>query len=607
MQTPAGAILTTVDSGSRLSISTSGTAANPRVYDGKGHTVAGITINANYVTVQNFVLNNCNRDAVAARGTGITVQNCDMSQVQDDGTGDINAVTWFGSKFTAIYNTIGVSGFLVKGAPNGSHTDAFQTWNNDPGENSSDVVIRFNKVVGPPVSDPRFIHQFVMFQGRLATDGGGGGTGDSTRVLIADNDVNIFCENQLIKLNGGVTEADITRNRFAGGAPRIVEISLGSTGRYWSDNVVTGTFGQVGTGVTSGPGPGAPAPVPAPPDPTPTPPPPAPVLPVPWTRNYPDGTGYPVIDGGGTRPASGLSSLSAAASNATYDYTGPTITSATSVSFSGKSNITIRGIKMGQGGMLRCTAGANIVLEVDAPYELTNGGEIIKWVGVYDRIRIHNSVFGPASPGTPPTAKNRFIQFGDATSVGAKFATVTNATFRNKNGPGNMVHAVGDTANSRGGVRYTLITTSLFVGCKPFDENDHEAALMGISTLQFTDGQQVIEFNRFEDCRSEPEVISMKMNNSVIRGNTFHNCVGSVSLRHGNNGAIHDNWIYGFEQEAGTGSYNRTSAGPRMYGAGHQIHHNTIQVNGNGGTRPSATALFESPLTIDSGDVAPGP
>jgi hypothetical protein len=29
-------------------------------------------------------------------------------------------------------------------------------------------------------------------------------------------------------------------------------------------------------------------------------------------------------------------------------------------------------------------------------------------------------------------------------------------------------------------------------------------------------------------------------------------------------------------------------------------------VNGNGGSRPSATSLFESPLTLDSGDVAPG-
>jgi hypothetical protein len=43
-----------------------------------------------------------------------------------------------------------------------------------------------------------------------------------------------------------------------------------------------------------------------------------------------------------------------------------------------------------------------------------------------------------------------------------------------------------------------------------------------------------------------------------------------------------------------------------MYGARHRVFNNTVQVNGNGGSRPSATALYESPLTIDSGDAAPG-
>lgn len=328
---------------------------------------------------------------------------------------------------------------------------------------------------------------------------------------------------------------------------------------------------------------------------------------LPWARTYPDGTAYPTIDGGGSASSQNLTNLASAVSGSVYAYTGSTITAATSVDFTGKSNITITGIAMGSGGSLTPKAGTNIVLEVNAPYENTNGAAIVKWVGLYNRVLIRNSVFGPATAaGTPTATKNRFVQFGDSASVGAKFGTVRQCTFQNKNGPGNPIHAAGDTANATGGVRYTLITQNLVKGTKPFDENDHESALMGISTLQLTDGQQVIEFNRFEDCRSEPEVISMKMNNSVIRGNTFHACVGSLSLRHGDDGAIHDCWVFGFQEETGGGSYNRTSAGPRAYGARHHIHHNTIQVNGDGGSRPSATSLFESPLTLDSGDVAPG-
>lgn len=328
---------------------------------------------------------------------------------------------------------------------------------------------------------------------------------------------------------------------------------------------------------------------------------------VPWNTAYPNGTAYPTINGGGSATAQNLPNLANAASNSVYNYSGGTITTSVSVDFTGKSNITIRGINMAQGGKLIPKAGTNIVLEINAPYELTSGGEIVKWVGVYTRCMITNSIFGPATePSSPTTTKNRYVQFGDSTSVGAIHGWVVRNTFRCKAGPGNPVHYVGDTANSTGGVRFNRVALNIFQKVRPFDENDHETALMGISTLQLTDGQQVIEFNRFEDCRSEPEVISMKMNNSVIRGNTYHNCVGSFCLRHGDDGAIHDNWIFGFEEETGGGSYNRTSAGPRLYGARHKIFNNTIQVNGNGGSRPSATSLFESPLTLDSGDVQPG-
>jgi hypothetical protein len=85
-------------------------------------------------------------------------------------------------------------------------------------------------------------------------------------------------------------------------------------------------------------------------------------------------------------------------SGGVYTYTGSTITSAaTSVDFTGKTDITIRGITMGQGGSLTPKAGTNIMLEVNAPYENTNGAAIVKWIGQYNKVRIDNSLFGPAS------------------------------------------------------------------------------------------------------------------------------------------------------------------------------------------------------------------
>jgi hypothetical protein len=114
------------------------------------------------------------------------------------------------------------------------------------------------------------------------------------------------------------------------------------------------------------------------------------------------------------------------------------------------------------------------------------------------------------------------------------------STLRNKNGPGNAAHAAGNTEDStgKGGVRYTYIGLNWIFGIQPFDENEHEAALLGLSNMQLTDGQQLVEGNLFggpdvatHAVASEPEVISMKMNNSVIRGNTFWTHVGLAAPR----------------------------------------------------------------------------
>lgn len=326
----------------------------------------------------------------------------------------------------------------------------------------------------------------------------------------------------------------------------------------------------------------------------------------PWTKNYPDGTGYPVISGGtSAASASSAAALSSAANGSLVTYTGSAITSA--VTISGKSNITFKNIKVGSGGSVTLSGCTNIIIDnAEALFDPTGTTPIFQVRGAYEKVKFINCLFGSASASSGGGSKARYIQFGDSGSVGSSFGVVERCTFRNKNNPGNCIHTVGDTGNSTGGVRYTLVTHCLFQGTKPFDENDHESCLMGISSLQLTNGQQVIEHCRFEDCWSEPEVISMKMNWSRIRGCVFYECCGSASLRHGDDGEVNDCFFFGDKDIDGPQSYNRTSAGPRLYGARHKIYNNTIRVNGNGGSIPSATSMFETPLTLDSGDVAPG-
>jgi hypothetical protein len=247
--TPPGAVLTTADSTSPVSITSGGTSESPTVYDGQGHTVGGIEISADNVVVENFFVRNAHNAGVSSLGSNITIRNCDIAQVDDGGTHDINGISFFGDGHKILFNRIGPN--LVKGSPNGSHTDGIQTWNTSSKRSSSNVVIEGNRVEGPTSSsDETYIHQGVMAEGARSSDGGGGGSGASRNWLIQDN---FFATagNQVIKLDG-IEDVEIARNVFAGNAAKIVESTEISSGVRYVDNLVTGSYATIGANLTSG-------------------------------------------------------------------------------------------------------------------------------------------------------------------------------------------------------------------------------------------------------------------------------------------------------------------------------------------------------------------
>ena len=241
--TPAGAILTTADSTSTLNITTSGTASNPRVYDGQRHTVKKLNITADYVVVQNFVVRGADNSGVYSIGTGNVIQNCDIAQVNEGGVGDINGITFFGDNTKILYNSIGQNAMLVSGSLNGSHTDGIQTWNTPSKRSSSNVTIKGNYITGPTQSDERYIHQGVMSEGKNSTDGGGGGTGTSQNWTVEANYFKTY-GNQCLKFDD-VSNVTITKNTFAGSCTKIVAKGTLSTGIVFaSDNTITGSYGS---------------------------------------------------------------------------------------------------------------------------------------------------------------------------------------------------------------------------------------------------------------------------------------------------------------------------------------------------------------------------
>jgi hypothetical protein len=260
--TPAPASNVELNTSNRgsMNITVSGTALVPRIYDGGGFGCGRIDVNADYIVIQNYRINANSQYGAFLNGNNITFQNNDIKGISLSGDGDLNAITAFGNNISIMYNT---AINFVSGSPGTSHTDFIQTWvsSSHPVASSGWKIIG-NKATGPsnPSRDNSIasIHQCIMAEG-LNRGGNSGGSGDPNNWLIADNEFG-GSWNQEIKLDG-VDNVDITRNKFVGSSDKILDVSTASSGvKYWSDNVVTGSYGGgVGFTTTSGSGPASPA------------------------------------------------------------------------------------------------------------------------------------------------------------------------------------------------------------------------------------------------------------------------------------------------------------------------------------------------------------
>lgn len=76
----------------------------------------------------------------------------------------------------------------------------------------------------------------------------------------------------------------------------------------------------------------------------------------------------------------------------------------------------------------------------------------------------------------------------------------------------------------------------------------------------------LIENNLFVRCNGEAEIISVKSNGNILRGNTFRACKGSLVLRHGDSNTVVQNYFFG-DGEPGSG-------GVRMQGTDQIVANN---------------------------------
>ena len=99
--------------------------------------------------------------------------------------------------------------------------------------------------------------------------------------------------------------------------------------------------------------------------------------------------------------------------------------------------------------------------------------------------------------------------------------------------------------------------------------NGAESIRIGTSEWESYSSNCIVEYNLFEECDGEIEIISNKSVGNRYRYNTFRNCEGTLTLRHGS-----DCWVYG---NFFLGDEGKDCGGIRIIGPGHRVFNNYLE------------------------------
>lgn len=109
----------------------------------------------------------------------------------------------------------------------------------------------------------------------------------------------------------------------------------------------------------------------------------------------------------------------------------------------------------------------------------------------------------------------------------------------------------------------------------PLGRNGGETIRVGYSGQSLWNSRTTVEQNLFERCDGEIEIISSKSCENIYRANTFRDCDGMLTLRHGNRCLVDGNFFFG--------GGKRGSGGIRVIGEDHVITNNYIENVKQGG------------------------
>lgn len=99
--------------------------------------------------------------------------------------------------------------------------------------------------------------------------------------------------------------------------------------------------------------------------------------------------------------------------------------------------------------------------------------------------------------------------------------------------------------------------------------NAQEIIRIGDSKTSMQYASCVVESNLFEECNGEMEIISNKSCGNIYRNNTFMSCVGTLTLRHGNDCLVDGNFFFG--------NGVKNTGGVRIIGEDHTVINNYFE------------------------------
>lgn len=109
----------------------------------------------------------------------------------------------------------------------------------------------------------------------------------------------------------------------------------------------------------------------------------------------------------------------------------------------------------------------------------------------------------------------------------------------------------------------------------PLGKNGGETMRVGYSQQSMNNSRTLVEENLFDRCDGEIEIISSKSCENVYRHNTFLDCAGMLTLRHGNRCTVEGNFFIGHHKKG--------SGGIRVIGEDHVLTNNYIDGVAKGG------------------------